>query len=294
MSPHVMLAVLGLFAAASYGVADFFGARASKHLGPLTSAFCVQAIGLLVVAVVYAVAVHAWPDLSASSWVLGVIGATLFGLGACFLYLAFEIGPVSLASPLAAAYPLVTLITGVVLFGIRPLPRQWLGILLVVAGVLAALGIFSIRRGQWRLGRGPLFALLATLSWGLGFPLLDRAVDQSGWQTVTLVQCLGGLVVTGVATWLWRRSEGATWPVIREALRDRFIVGAGVMQVLAGIAINIAFGFDDLGGALVVALSATYPAITMALALRHFDEKLDRRSLAGAAATILGVVVLLA
>jgi drug/metabolite transporter (DMT)-like permease len=232
MSPHVMLAVLGLFAAASYGVADFFGARASKHLGPLTSAFCVQAIGLLVVAVVYAVAVHAWPDLSASSWVLSVIGATLFGLGACFLYLAFEIGPVSLASPLAAAYPLVTLITGVVLFGIRPLPRQWLGILLVVAGVLA--------------------------------------------------------------TWLWRRSEGATWPVIREALRDRFIVGAGVMQVLAGIAINIAFGFDDLGGALVVALSATYPAITMALALRHFDEKLDRRSLAGAAATILGVVVLLA
>ncbi|HSX00768.1 MAG TPA: EamA family transporter, partial [Candidatus Saccharimonas sp.] len=107
MSLNLLPLLLGLSAAASYGVADFFGAQVSKKLGPVTSAFCVTIVGTVAFAAWYLLFYHAMPHLTWPVLAATIGSGILIGLGTVTLYMAFEIGPVSLASPLGAAYPLV-------------------------------------------------------------------------------------------------------------------------------------------------------------------------------------------
>jgi drug/metabolite transporter (DMT)-like permease len=62
--------------------------------------------------------------------------------------------------------------------------------------------------------------------------------------------------------------------------------------MLAILAINFGYGLDQAAGAMVVATSAAYPVITTVLALRHFDERVDRLALVGAGLTVAGVLAL--
>lgn len=69
----------------------------------------------------------------------GVLSGAALALGLLSYYLALEGGTVSVVVPLTATYPLVAALLGVAFLGERPSPAQWLGVILVVAGVLLLL-----------------------------------------------------------------------------------------------------------------------------------------------------------
>ena len=292
MLTNPLTLVLGLVAAVSYGTADYLGARASKQLGPITSAFCMQLVGTLLFATYYLLGVHTIPYISPETWVYIAGSSVLIAGGVCALYMALAIGPVSVASPLSSAYPLVAAIVGLLFFHARLAPLQLVGVVLLVFGIMAAAGLFTLSKAERHLDRGPFFALLATLLWGVGFPLLAQAVDASGWQIVSLLQTVLMVGVMGGILLLRRRTERVTLRLAASSLSDRYIVGAGAMQMVAGLAINLGFTYDQAAGAVVVALSSTYPLLTMVLAFKQFKERIEAWLLAGAGCTVVGVVLL--
>lgn len=279
----------GVFAAVSLGVADFFGARAAKNIGPVTAAFVVQSCGTIAYCLWYVSTRQGLPAMPVAAWAYAVGGALLMGAGMCALYLAFEHGPVSLASPLSAAYPLVTTAVGVVFFHAGLSVGECLAIAVIVLGIMAASGLFGVDRAERRMTAGPKLALLTTVLWGVGYPLLGAAIAAAGWQVVTLIQLVLMVPVLGLMLAVRRGRESGQ---LLAALRSPFVVVAGLLQMLAILAINIGYGLDQASGAMVVATSAAYPVITTVLALRHFDERVDRMALAGAALTVVGVLAL--
>ncbi|MFC7675469.1 GRP family sugar transporter [Mycolicibacterium sp. GCM10028919] len=283
---------IGVFAAASFGIADFFGARASKNLGPVTAVFFVQSTGTLAYALWYVLFADGMPAMTPSGWVYAVGGGVLMGAGMCTLYLAFDIGPVSLASPLSAAYPLVTTVVGVAFFHAELSVAECVAIIVIVVGIMAAAGLFNVDRSERKLSTGPALALLTTALWGFGYPLVGQAIGQSGWQTVTLIQFVTMVPVIGLVLLTRRRRESVTRTLVLETLRNPYVLAAGVLQMLAVLAINVGFGLDQASGTLVVATSAAYPVITMLLALRHFEEHASKIALAGAGLSIAGVLAL--
>lgn len=67
--------------------------------------------------------------------VVGVIAGFVNGLGSWFLFAALEVGAkASVAVPLTALYPLVTVIFATVFLAERLNPLQWLGVVLALIG----------------------------------------------------------------------------------------------------------------------------------------------------------------
>jgi drug/metabolite transporter (DMT)-like permease len=292
MNNTLTIFAIGALAAVALGIADFFGARASKTVGPITAAFFVQLAGTVAFCVWYLIAVTRVPELAGATWAYALAGALLIAAGMCTLYLAFERGPVSLASPLSAAYPLVTAAVGVLFFGAALSAAACVAIVVIVIGIMSAAGLFNVDKNERTIGAGPRLALITTLFWGLAYPLLGAAIDAAGWEIITLIQLVAMLPVLGVMLRLRRRQEGLTATRLTHALRSPFVIAAGILQMLAVLAINVGFGLDQAAGTMVVTTSAAYPVITMLLALRHFDEHADKVALAGAGVTIAGVLAL--
>jgi len=293
MNNYTIILILGLSAALSYGIADFFGAKASKRLGPITAAFCVQVITTLLYVMGYFVLMRHMPDMSASALMYTIGGAILMAIGTGTLYMAFETGPVSLVSPLSAAYPLVTALVGLLFFHAQLGLLQTGGILLVVVGIMATAGIFNVTKTDRRLSKGPLLALCTTFTWGLSYPLLDHAVSAAGWQSTTLIEFCLITVILGIMLWFRRRKELVTRQLMQQTFRNVFVIGAGAILLVAFLAVNAGLAYDAAAGSIIVTISSAYPAITILLALRHFKEHIEKLALLGAGLTVTGVVLLM-
>src|SRR5215217_1987959 len=202
MGAAVIAILLGLVAAICYGTADFLGARSSRQIEPITAAFCVHIIGAFLICVWYFAFVHRVPSVTVEGFGSILVGALTVGIGAVLLYKAFEVGPVGLTSVLGAAYPLVTAVIGLMLFGARFTAGQIVGVVLLVVGIMVASGLVRLGPSERKFTKGPILALLTSLLWGIGYSFLDHAVELVGWQTVIFLQVLLMLPIIG-GIWLF-------------------------------------------------------------------------------------------
>jgi uncharacterized membrane protein len=166
LSEAAVLAVLcGLAATISWGLADFWAARAARTVGPVTAVVAGSAIGFLGFTLFY---VGSGQRIVIGSDLGYAAGAGVaLGAGLMIFYRALKLGPVSLVSPLSSAYPLVTTLLVVLVFRGSLSLRQFIGIGVVTLGVMAASELFSVRASERRLSRGPLLALCAAGAWGV-------------------------------------------------------------------------------------------------------------------------------
>jgi drug/metabolite transporter (DMT)-like permease len=292
MSDTAIIAMLcGLAAAISWGLADFWAAKASKTIGPATSVIAVNTIGLAVFTLFYFLSGNRGPFITDAFWYAAGAGLAL-GAGLMIFYHALKAGPVSLVSPLSSAYPLVTTLLVVLLFQADLSARQIGGIAIVMVGILAASELFSVRGAERRLGRGPLLALGATTAWGICWALMAQAVETMDWQTASLVQIIFVFLITVVMAPLIKDNEKVLTKNTLRSFRNPVIVLAGLLQMFGMVIVNVGVGLDSDFAPAVAAVSACYPVLTIFLALKHFKEDFKLIPLAGALVTIGGVIVL--
>jgi drug/metabolite transporter (DMT)-like permease len=128
-------------------------------------------------------------------------------------------------------------------------------------------------------------AVAAAVAWGFAAAMLGVAVAASNWQSATLVEFTAGALLFAVV------------PGARCSGRVRAALGSGVVWLAAltqqgGEAVfNVGLA---RGGspAVIGALAACYPGITVLLAVRGLGERVGRGALSGAALTMGGVAVL--
>ena len=267
-----MAAVLALAGALGWGIGDFLGGLAARRLAVLTVLVVSQAVGLVGVYLWVAISGDAFPGVAELLPAAAGGIAALAGLAA--LYRGFAIGAMGIVAPISAASPIVPLAVDAAR-GETPNAVQWLGIVLVVSGIVVLSR--EATSGGSRVAAGAGLAVVAALGFGLFFVGIDAGSDESAaWavaasRSASLPVAVVAALLTATALTTTRRM----FPLV--AAVGIFDTGANVLVALAST--RVAIG-------IVAVLASLYPVTTVVLAWLVLGERL------GASKRIAGAVAL--
>jgi uncharacterized membrane protein len=270
--------------ATGFGTADFIAKLTTNRIGFLRTALFMQIIGSFFVLPfalqdITSLAPHPWAVLSGV--LLGVVNA----FATLTLYKGFEVGRLSIVSPIASSCPVVSIILAVLFLGESLTEPRLLGISLAIVGVI----LVSIQRGRVgtseRVSRGTIYAVIYLGLGGLLFFALKPVSTALGVFLPVLIMRWVSNLVLAVTFLAWKTktkspTPGAFWFVFFVALFDTF---ANVMYVL-GVTVGTVSIVSTMGG--------MFSAVTVLLAWVVLKEKLLRHQILGFAAITAGVCVL--
>ena len=283
----------GLAAGIGWGFSGFFDAKAAKHVGAIAASLLINGIVAVGYAILYILFLSRGHAITAAGVWYAIASGMVITIGALSYFRGLSLGPVSLVSPLSASYPLVTTIVAVVFFGTHLRMPQILGILLVICGVMAASGIADVKNHRTAtIAYGPFLALCAALTWGIGYALAYQAIARLGWQLASLIEFGSMAVAFGLFIPCIRTDQPMTWRDIRQGIRNRYILLSSSFSLAAALTLNLGLSQEQSSGAIVATLSACYPVLTVLMARHFFNEVVEIIPLAGAFASIAGVVLL--
>jgi drug/metabolite transporter (DMT)-like permease len=286
----------GLFAAICWGTGDFLARYATHRIGTYRTLCYIQFVGIAGLSV-YLLATgelqHAFSSTSWLIWVWAGVAVLLNIIASLTLYRAFEVGTLSLVSPIAASYAVVTI-------SLSFMSGETLTIWQCVAIVLVLLGVIVVstplrnadgdRAGftpPWKGGvHGVRWALLAACGYGLTFWILGHFVTPS----------LGGIT----PVWCIRLATPLILFVLSPAARQPLTFPRGsIWWILLGVGIVDTFGYifynnGTLSGALalVTILSSLYSAVTVLLAWIFLRERLQYSQWLGIGVIFVGIVLI--
>jgi drug/metabolite transporter (DMT)-like permease len=273
--------LLALSGAALWGAGDFLGGLSSRRLSVLAVLAISQAVGLAGIALWIWISSDPYPGLSeilpaAAAGIAGIIGLAA-------LYRGLAVGAMGIVAPISAASPLVPLAADVAR-GMTPALLQWLGIVLVLAGIVALSREPSGVGGE-RIAAGAGLAVVAALGFG-GFVVgLDAGSDKSApWAVVAARSASVAIVLAlAVLTSTSIRPEGRFVPAL---------VAIGAFDTGANIC--VAFATTKGAAGIVAVLSALYPIVTVVLARLVLGERLSLARRVGGVSALAGAVLVAA
>lgn len=292
-----MGAVLALWSAVLYGIADFAGGLLSRRAGFAVVALIGQAGGVVLMAVL-APLLGGEPTLAGLAW--GGLSGVGTGIGMACLYRGLSHGAMSVVLPVSAVGGLaIPVLAGVALLGDRPTALAVAGMILAVP----ALWLVS-HRGRTE-SAGSVDGLLASIGIAMQYLALAQAAPETGLWPVLAGRITATLAVLPIA---WRVTRAATTqpPVMgpattmtRAPWRVGTAVGSAVGSAATGWCATLALVAYLLATreqlvSIAVVLSSLYPAIPVLLGLTVLHERLDRAQLAGLLAAGAAIALLTA
>jgi drug/metabolite transporter (DMT)-like permease len=274
-------ALLALGGALSWGAGDFLGGLASRRVAVLTVLAVSQAIGLAGVALWILLADDPFPGIAP---LLPAAAAGAFGVaGLAALYRGLAVGAMGIVAPISAASPLVPLTVDAA-NGTVPSTLQWIGIALVLAGIMV-LSLEPSGVGGRRIATGAGLAVVAALGFG-GFVVgIDAGADESATWAVAAARSTSVTIAVVAAL------------LVSVSLRPPL----GLLPMLVGVAIfdtgaNVFVALATTKGAAgtVAVLSALYPIVTVVLARVLLAERLGAAKRAGGAIAVAGAALVAA
>jgi drug/metabolite transporter (DMT)-like permease len=270
--------LFGLVAAVCFGLADFVVTQATRRVGVLQALFAIQLFGVLVVGGALAVAQPA-PPQSLVVWVLmGGISVINF-VGTLLLYRAFAIGTLSLVSPIASGFAVVTAVLAFST-GEHPPILTLMGTLCLILGVIVVTRARGITDSSSL--KGIPEAIGVTFCFGVYFWALNRITPTLGvlwpvWVT-RFVQLLCALIVLGIHRpfklgWTWQ----ATPLLLVAAILD------------SGALLSFNLGIGQTYTTITTALTSLYSVIAVLLAWMFLKERLTSGQWAGVGVILTGV-----
>jgi drug/metabolite transporter (DMT)-like permease len=276
-----MTAVLALSGAVLWGVGDFLGGLASRRIAVLAVLAISQGIGLAGVILWVLLAGDPFPGVEEllPAAAAGVVG--LVGLGA--LYRGLAIGAMGIVAPISAASPIVPLAVDAAR-GITPALLQWIGVALVLTGIVT-LSREPGGVGRQRVAAGAGLALVAALGFGSFIVGIDAGSDQSApWAVVAARSASVSLALIAIlVTSSSLRAPRSVLPLL---------VGVGVFDTGANVC--VAFATTEGAAGIVAVLSALYPVVTIVLARIVLAERLSRPRRVGGIVALAGAALVAA
>ena len=278
--------IYGLLAALGFGLADFEGALAGRRIGSLPTVMLGQGLAALVMT---AILLASGRSLAPLGLLLGVV--VLNGLFAAVAYQAhyraLSLGPVAVVSPIGAAYAVFGVALAVVLLGERP------GVLALLGGILTVLGVMfvstdlrALRAGVRDVAPGVPWALASAVAFGVAGFTLGYLSQRGGW--------IAGLWASRVAQVSFYVPLAIATRSQLSAVRDRkgiaIALVAGVADIVGvvGLSVGAERGFISV----VIAASAVFPVVTVALSLAFLKERLVVNQYVGIALVVAGLLML--
>jgi drug/metabolite transporter (DMT)-like permease len=266
----------GLGAALMWGLTDVAATFAGRRLGSLRVVVASQAVGL---AVLVAIALATGVTLPTEPGVVAI--AILVGFAGTGAYLAFftalRIGPLSVVSPITAAYGGLTVVLAVLLQNESLSTAQALGATVATVGVVLA-GIEFGGGGRPRVvGRGVAFALVALVLFALMTVGSAGPIREVGWLPAMLVSRMTNVATSTILLVLALRSASPRVDALLEGSLPRNgrawgIAGAAGLLDVVGL---VSFGIGlELAPTWEVGLASSFgPAIAVLVAVTFLRER---------------------
>ena len=202
-------------------------------------------------------------------------------------YKAIKIGKVGIIAPVASSSVIFTVLLSLLFFG-EPLSiLQASSIALIIAGVL----LISVNPKDWKnllrggMPSGVLFALVASVLWGVVFFLLKIPVNVIGPILTSLLLEFGVLAASGACLVLGK--SGFKLPD-----RGAFILVFAVAATGAAGTLFFSLGVQISAVSIVAALSMSSPLVATLYSRFFYKEKLARLQWLAVALIVGGIVLL--
>lgn len=285
----------GLTAAVFWGLGDFFARTAGQRIGGYR-ALCYQQFVGIVGLTLYLLATGTFSHLFAQNswqlWLWALLAVLLNVCSSLALYRAFEVGILSLVSPIASSYAIVTVIlafmSGEVLTALQNLAIVLVLLGVVVCSIPARRTTGSLKQMfRWHDGslQGIIMALIAALGYGATFWLLGFFVTP-GLGNITPIWLIR--IMTPCILFIFA-------PVMKQSLKFPprnlwwTLIAIGLFDTFAYIGYTTGMLQGDIS--LVTMFSSLYSVVTIILAWIFLRERLYRNQWLGISVILLGIFI---
>lgn len=283
----MLAAALALASSLTWGGADFLGGLISRRRTVLAVLLVSQGVGLVLIG---SVVVVNGATVGDDLWLAAIAGVIGMAALSCF-YRGLAVGAMGVVAPITAAAAVIPVVVGIA-SGERPATLQWVGIVLVIGGIVLAAREPSVTKADGdgaddapRFAAGVGLAIAAAVGFGLFLTLMDRAAEPDPF-LATLVTRVASVTALGTVALFTR-------PDLRLGRRD------GLAVVLVGLldtSANALYAFASTLGLLSVTavLGSLYPVTPVVLAWLLLGERVSASQRVGSAIAIGGAVLLAA
>lgn len=270
-------------ASLSWGTADFFAKLSSDRLGASVTLFWVQGLSVLFLGLLV-VGSGAWPVAPWWAWAGAIALGVSNTVAILFLYRSFEIGTLSLVSPIASSFPAVSLLLSLILLHAAWTPMKAAGIAVLMAGtLLASLVPPEASVAERPVANGVPEALVASLGMGVTMFGLVYVAGPLGSLTATWILRVTATVLLLVGLGVKRAVAAPPrdlWPVV---------LATSGFDTLAFVAYNQSLVGGEVG--LAAPISGTFAIPTLILARIFLKERLKPHQWLGIVAVLVGIVL---
>lgn len=276
----------GLSAMLFWGVGDYLAGKAGERSDVYLVNFLIQLVALVLllpVALFYGITI----DVTSLPLVLFI--ALLFTIAYIAFVKALSIGPVGVAAPLSNGYALVTILVGIVFLNFDISAVQLLVMGVIVFGALMLVvnkDTFNVRALKTST---VVPALLALLTWGIGFALVEVAAQDMHWSQL-LFYLSFFVVVMSYSLCLLRAQGLPRWRELRYQLHSHAL-WSGVLLFFGLLGFYIAVDATE-SVAVPAVLASASPLITSLVAWYKDGEELSLTQRCGAVVVVCGVMTL--
>jgi len=279
--------VLGLTAALSWGLADYFAAVASRRAGSFRVVLGFHLVAVALLALLVFGSGETLSDVSGGdlAWFafLGLLGALSY---LCF-YRALAIGPISIVSPIVSAYAAATVACAVVIGGERLGAGEAAAIMVVLLGVLLASSDLAQFRAHERIALvGIVLALVTAVAIGVFVYGIAHFSATYGW-LVPIFLARGATTLYLVAVSL----RGGQWRFPDRSLPLLATISLiAVVDTLGYVAFN--FGVRHADTTVVATAAAPYSVVPIVFGVLLLHERPRWTHWAGISLVIGGLILL--
>jgi drug/metabolite transporter (DMT)-like permease len=279
--------LFGVAAAICWGLGDYLITHLTRRIGTARALISIQLLSLAA----WALLLFGQPSIRSgdlSLWLIVLGTAICHVLGLMFVYRAFEIGTLSIVSPISSAFAVVTAVLSLA-SGERPPAIALGGALLLILGVVLATRSAPSSETPRAIWRGVPEAIASALAFGTMFWLFYFFVQPKLGYVVPLILLKTMAVGSSVLVFL---------PGKRGEKNPRRALGLGVILLAIGAAaadtlawLAYIWGTSTTYATVVTALASLFSVVTVLLAWRFLRERLAIHQWAGVAVILLGILL---
>lgn len=214
-----------------------------------------------------------------------VLAGVFHVVGLIATYRAFEIGTLSIVSPIASSFAIVTAVLALA-NGEKP------GIFAIFGALLLIVGVVVVTRGMQGdsavTSKGILEAIISALAFGIMFWMIDSVTDKVGMAPPLVIL---KVMMTATSAYLW-------WSGRKKVSSESVKIDSKVWLIAGGVALadSLAWlawmiGIKTSYSSIVTALASLFSAVTVVLAAIFLKERLNKVQLAGVAVILVGVLI---
>jgi transporter family protein len=214
------------------------------------------------------------------------VGSILYAVAYLLFFKGFELGNVSIISATMNLWAVFTMLFAYIFLGQRLSTFQFLGVLMIIAGVvLVSLKWSDIKNQNIELLSGIKETILAALLFGIFWNLSEIISEQIGWSSTTLFVKIGVVLFLLLFSLLINRelSIAKTTPKIK-----MMILFAGVLEAAAVAFVN--WGLTVGNAILVTPIASALSIVTIMMAVIFLKEKITKLQGFGMIIVITGIV----